>query len=132
MAEDEQQTCGKGVAANAILPERMAALLEAMAVIYDNHIRSLSVDDPAGKQEIEAYERLMRDYRASANQVSALAGTMRSYRDLLAANHDMAVLMDAKSVDAMEALVAAQEELATLVGARAAEFRAMLEEMRRA
>lgn len=130
MSQDDMPTCGKGVAANAVLPERMAALLQAMALIYENHMRSLDSADAKGKLEIEAYTRLMRDFRAGAGHVSALADAMRSYRDLPPAEHDMAALMDAKSVEAMDVLVSAQENLLTLLTERATEFRAMLEEMK--
>jgi hypothetical protein len=131
MSEDDTPTCGKGIAANAVLPERIAALLAAMAAIYENHIRALDAAEANGKLEIDAYARLMRDFRAAAKEISGLADAMRSYRDLPMAEHDMAVLMDAKSIEAMEALVSAQEHLATLVTQRASEFRSMLEAMRR-
>lgn len=131
MAEDEERhTCGKGIASNAVLPERMAVLLSAMASIYENHIRALNPAEPPGKQEIEAYTRLSHDYRAAAGSVHALADAMRGYRALPMAEHDIATLMDADSVDAMEALVVAQEELAALVGQRATEFREMLKAMK--
>lgn len=131
MSEDDTPTCGKGIAANAVLPERIAALLAAMAAIYENHIRALDAAEANGKLEIDAYARLMRDFRAAAKEISGLADAMRSYRDLPMAEHDMAVLMDAKSIEAMEALVSAQEHLATLVTQRASEFRSMIEAMRR-
>ena len=44
-----------------------------MARIYENHIRAL---------EIDAYARLMRNYRATASHVNALADAMRGDRDL--------------------------------------------------
>jgi hypothetical protein len=129
-AEDDQHTCGKGVAANAVLPERIAALLHAMADIFENHIRALNPNEGNAKREIDAYRRLMRDYRAAAAPVSALADAMRGYRDLPLAEHAIAVLMDSQSVDAMDTLVHAQEALLTLLRERAAEFRGMLEAMK--
>jgi hypothetical protein len=130
MADEEEHTCGKGVAANAVLPEQMASLLHAMADIYDNHNRSLNPGEAAGREEITAYTRLARDYRAAAAYVGALADEMRSYRDLPVAEHDMAALMDARSRATMEALVLAQEALLTPLSQRATEFRAMLEAMK--
>lgn len=132
MAEEEHHTCGKGVAANAVLPERMAALLTAMAVIYENHMRSLNANEAAGRQELDAYAHLARDYRSAAAQVNALAGAMRGYRDLPMAEHDMTALMDATSVSAMEALVLAQEALLAPLSERATEFREMLDAMKTA
>jgi len=84
--------------------ERIAALLHAMADIFENHIRALNPNEANAKREIDAYERLMRDYRAAAAPVSALADAMRGYRDLPLAEHAIAVLMDSQSVDAMDAL----------------------------
>ena len=130
MSEDDTPTCGKGIAANAVLPERMAALLSAMSAIYENHMRALDAGEANGKLEIDAYTRLMRDFRATAGEVSGLADAMRSYRSLPMAEHNMTALMDAQSVAAMETLVTAQEELGALLTQRAAEFRQMLQSMK--
>lgn len=129
-AEADEPTCGKGLAENAVMPERMAKLLQATANVLENHIRSLDRADPNGNREIEAYERLVRDHRAAAIQVSALADAMRSYRDLPAADHDMLALGDARSVDVMDALVRAEEDLLSPLRDRAAEHGEMLRSMR--
>jgi uncharacterized protein Yka (UPF0111/DUF47 family) len=126
----EEQTCGKGVAANAIVPERMGRVLSATADVLRNHIRSLDADDPAGRQEIAAYEHLVREHRAAADALQALAETMRSYRDLPPAPHDMAPLMDEASAETLAALVEAQRALGELMQQRAEEYGAMLEQMR--
>jgi hypothetical protein len=130
MSEDDTPTCGKGIAANAVLPERIAALLSAMAAIYENHMRALDAGEANGKAEIDAYTRLMRDFSATAGEVGALADAMRSYRTLPMAEHNMDALMDVRSVVAMEALVVAQEELGALLTQRASEFRKMLDGMK--
>jgi hypothetical protein len=126
----EEQTCGKGVAANAVTPERMGRVLEATAAVLENHIRALSADDPNGRLEIEAYERLVREHRAAANGLATLAEIMRSYRDLPPAPHDMAPLMDAASVGTLAELVEAQRDLGELMQLRADEYGAMLKQMR--
>jgi hypothetical protein len=132
MSDDGQHTCGKGIAGNAVLPDRVAALLQAMALIYENHMRALHPAEANGKLEIDAYTRLQRDFHAAAHQVSALAGAMRSYRDLPMADHDMAALTDASSIGAMREMIDAQEQLGTLLTQRASEFRKMLEAMEQA
>ena len=126
----EEQTCGKGVAANAVTPEHMGRVLEATAAVLENHIRALSADDPNGRLEIEAYERLVREHRAAANGLATLAEIMRSYRDLPPAPHDMAPLMDAASVETLAALVEAQRDLGELMQQRVTEYGAMLKQMR--
>jgi hypothetical protein len=129
---DEEHTCGKGVAANAVIPERMGRLLGATADVLESHIRSVSGEDPGGRQEIAAYEHLVRDHRAAASALAALAETMRSYRDLPPAPHDMTALMDAASVEAMGKLVQAQQDLLSPLQERAAEYAEMMKQMREA
>jgi hypothetical protein len=126
----EEQTCGKGVAANAVTPEHMSRLLEALAGVLENHMRALSADDPNGRLELAAYERLVREHRAAANGLKTLAEIMRGYRDLPPAPHDMAPLMDAASVQMLAELVEAQRELGELMQQRADEYGAMLGQMR--
>ena len=126
----EEQTCGKGVAANAVTPASMGRVLEATAAVLENHIRALSADDPNGRLEIEAYERLVREHRAAANGLATLAEIMRSYRDLPPAPHDMTKLMDAASVEVLAVLVEAQWDLGELMQQRVTEYGAMLKQMR--
>jgi hypothetical protein len=133
MSGDESEwTCGKGVAANAALPERIASLLTGIGEVLDNHTRSLDPKDRNAKREMMAYRRVIREHRAAAQRLVGLAETMKSYRDLTMAEHDMGVLTDAKSVDVMAAFVSAEDELLSLLRDRVAEHGAMLEQMKRA
>jgi hypothetical protein len=129
-AEEDEPTCGKGLAKNAVMPERMARLLHATANVLENHIRSLNREDSSGNREIEAYERLVRDHRVAAMQAGALADAMRSYRGLPAAEHDMSALGDARSVEVMDALVRAEEDLLSPLREFAAEHGEMLQSMK--
>ncbi len=70
---DDQPTCGKGLAANAILPERLAALMNAMATMLENHTRALDPSETNGRLERDAYERLAGDQRALASGLEAFA-----------------------------------------------------------
>lgn len=130
MSEDEQRTCGKGVAENAALPERMGALLGAVADVLQNHERSLDGRDANGAAELAAYQRLVEAHRGAASALAGLAATMRGFRDLPPADHDMAKLMDAASVEVMGALVRAQEDVLALLQERAAQYGEMLRQMR--
>ena len=130
MAENEEQTCGKGVAANAVLPERTGAMLAAIADVLQNHTRALDGAEANGAQELEAYQRLVSEHRSAASALGGLAQLMRGYRDLPPASHDMAKLMDAASVEVMEAMLRAQEELFSLLQERVAQHTAMLRQMR--
>jgi hypothetical protein len=129
--DDGEWTCGKGLAANAALPERTANLLIAIAAVLDNHTRALDPGDASGELEISAYRRIVDEHRAAAERLAALARAMKSYRDLPMAEHDMAVLTNAESIAAMAAFVRAEEELVPLLRDRITEHREMLEQLKR-
>jgi hypothetical protein len=130
MADDDEHTCGKGIAYNAAMPAALSASLRAMAEVQQNHIRSLDPREANGGAEIEAYTRLMSEGRAIADRLDALAELMRSYRDLPMAGHDMDKLMDKPSVDVFTAMVARDRELLALMDARVKEYGGMLDAMR--
>ena len=130
MSENEEWTCGKGVAANAVLAERLGALLGAVSDVLQNHTRSLDAADANGAAELAAYRRLVEEHRGAASALAGLAATMRGYRDLPPAEHDIAKLMDAASVEVMGALVRAQEDVLALLQERAAQYGEMLRQMK--
>jgi hypothetical protein len=127
----DQPTCGKGIAANAVLPEKVAALVRATADVLQNHMRSLDPKEANGKAEIEAYQLLVAEHRSLGDRLEALATLMRGYRSLPMAGHDMSALTDQRSVDVLAALVSHQEELLALVQERVNDYGRMLEAMRR-
>jgi hypothetical protein len=127
----DQPTCGKGIAASAVLPDKVAALMRATADVLYNHIRALDPKEADGKTEIEAYQRLVAEHRAIGDRLKALAALMRGYRDLPMASHDMEIIMDQRSQDVFAALVSREEDLLVLIQERVNEYRRMLEEMRR-
>src|SRR5687768_5379869 len=104
---DDQPTCGKGLAANAVLAERLAALMNAMAALLDNHVRALDPKEAAGRLECDAYERLVEDQRTLASGLENLARAMESYRDLPMAKHDMVSLTDQMSREVLSAFIQA-------------------------
>jgi hypothetical protein len=123
---DDQPTCGKGLAANAILPERLAALMNAMATMLENHTRALDPSEANGRLERDAYERLVRDQRALASGLEAVARAMESYRDLPMAKHDMSPLRDRTSRAVLSVFIAAERDLIALLQKQAAEYEGML------
>jgi hypothetical protein len=126
---DETTTCGKGLAANAVLPEKISALLQAMADLLENHTRSLDRNEPNGKTELDAYAHLVREQRAAAGHLSNLTTAMRGYRDLAVAGHNETVLVDQKSLAVFAAFIAAEEELTKLLENQAKSYRTMLDSM---
>ena len=124
--QDEQPTCGKGLAAHAVLPDRIGALMEAMAELLQNHTRSLDLDDANARLERDAYDRLVGEQRAIVASLEALAAAMRSYKDLPVGRHDESTLADRQSVDAFAAFVRAEESVLALLQDTVAEHNAML------
>jgi hypothetical protein len=127
--QDEQPTCGKGLAAHAVLPERIGALMEAMAELLQNHTRSLDLEDANARLERDAYDRLVREQRAIAAGLEALAAAMRSYHDLPVGKHDENVLADRQSIDVFASYIRSEESVLALLQDAAAEHRAMLAAM---
>lgn len=128
---DDQSTCGKGLAASALLPERLAALMTSMAAVLENHLRALDPGEMSGRIEHDAYVRLVREQRTLASGLEALGRAMAGYRDLPGAKHDMLSLTDQTSRDLLSAFIQAEEEALRLLQNRVQEHRAMLSEMRR-
>jgi hypothetical protein len=122
----EGQTCGKGLAANAALPEKLGALIAGLAELLENHMRALPSGDANAQREREAYQRLVKDQRAIAASLHALAAAMQSYRDLPMGGHDESVLVDQRSRDVFARFIAAEEDLLALLRAETREHRAML------
>ncbi|MCC6416775.1 MAG: hypothetical protein IT429_00840 [Gemmataceae bacterium] len=94
MADEEQMTCGKGLAANSALPARLAQLMATRAEVLERHTKALDADDPVARREIETYAALVEAHRAVAAGLQGLAGQMAAARDLPIASHDMAVMTD--------------------------------------
>ena len=126
---DDQPTCGRGLAANAILPERLAALMHAMATMLENHTRALDPSETNGRLERDAYERLVRDQRVLASGLEALARAMVGNRDLPMAKHNMAPLGDQASRAVLAAFIDAERDLIALLQKQAENHAVMLAQM---
>ena len=119
MADEQPATCGEGLAANAVVPEKIAALFSAMADLLQNHTRSLDVGNANARLENDAYEHLVTDQCAIASTLRALGAKMKGYRDLPPTPHDMRVLADQRSVDVFGAFIGAEEKSTSLCSRRA-------------
>jgi hypothetical protein len=94
MSSDDQPTCGKGVAANADLPAKLAELMAARADVLERHTKALDPTDPASREEADAYTHLARAHRDVAGTLDGLARQMSAYRDLPMGRHDEGVMAD--------------------------------------
>jgi hypothetical protein len=112
MERDDQPTCGKGLAANAVLPAKLGELTAATAEVLERHTKALDVNDPAAREEFDAYAALVRAHRAVASELAKLAQQMAGYRDLPMGRHDEAMMADpAGQAEAFQRFVAIEREI---------------------
>ena len=127
---DEQQTCGKGLAAHAPLPRALAEVMAAVGAVLDLHTIALDPADPIAEQELETYRRLVEQHRDVADALRAIADEMAGARDLPMAPHDMVAMTDPRHAEAFSRLIEEEEELMSLLQTRLESDRAMLPQMR--
>jgi hypothetical protein len=129
---EDQQTCGKGLAENSVLPAKLGDLTESMAVILEIHMGALDLEDNDSRREHEAYRELVLDHRRIAAALRETARRMAGYRDLPMGRHDTSVMSSPRAVKAFEKFVKLEEDLMALLQTRGEQDRRMLEEMGRA
>jgi hypothetical protein len=128
----EQMTCGKGLAENSVLPEKLGDLAAAMAKIFEIHMTALDPLDENGKKECDAYMKLVMELREIAVRLESTAEHMAGSRDLPTARHDEAAMRDPKALHAFERFVEIKQELLRLLQSGFEQDRDMLALMRRA
>ena len=92
---DEQPTCGKGLAENAMLPWKLGELTAAMGLVLEAHLPTLDLTDEDARKEHDVYVRLSGEFRQAAAELEAIARQMSASRDLAMGRHDMAAAGDA-------------------------------------
>jgi hypothetical protein len=119
MEHDDQPTCGEGLAANAVLPAKLAALMAAQAEVLKRHTQALDLTDANAQKELDAYTKLERAHRGVASELASLAEAMASYRNLPMGRHDTTVMTDPKGqMEAFQRFVAVERELLALLQAK--------------
>jgi hypothetical protein len=129
---EDQQTCGTGLAENAVFPEKLGALAAAMADVLENHMQALDLTDPDAKAEHDAYAKLVHAHRRISAELRATADQMAGYRDLPMGRHGEQVMTSPDVLHTFDAFVKAKQELQTLLERQAARDQEMLAQMRRA
>ena len=125
---DDRPTCGMGVAANAVLPAKLAELMAARAEVLERHTRALDLTDPASRQELDAYTSLVRAHRAIANDLARLARQMAAFRDQPMGRHDLAVMADPSGqAEAFGRFVGIERQLAALLQTKLEEEQRLLQ-----
>jgi hypothetical protein len=127
-----EHTCGKGLAARAVLPATVARLIAAMGEVLEVHLAALDASDPQSREEHAAYARLKEAYRDVASELSAAAREMAGHADLPMGRHDLAAMSGPKARDVFAAFVKEEEELLALLRATLARDREMLAAMQEA
>jgi hypothetical protein len=127
VGDDDQPTCGRGLAANADLPARLADLMAARAEVLERHMGALDPADPNARTESAAYAALARAHRDIAGQLDGLARQMADCRDLPMGRHDPAVMTDPNGqMAAFKRFVALERELLGLLQTKLAEAESLL------
>ena len=126
----DEPTCGKGLAANAVLPAKLGELIASVARVLETHTKALDLEDDNAGQEYEAYVELVERHRRIAAGLHALSERMASHRDLPMGRHDVQVLRSPEAVDVFEQLVSLEQELLSLLDERLEEHRPLLSELR--
>lgn len=129
MSTSDQQTCGKGLAENSILPAKLGGLISAMAENLDVHRKALDLTDPNSQAEYDAYERLLKDLRQIAAQLSVTASEMAGYRNLPMGRHDQKAMTHPRVGDAFQKFVQHKRELLELLEQTEERDRKLLEMM---
>jgi hypothetical protein len=127
MTDDDQPTCGKGLAANAVLPEHLSALMNAMADLLDAHVLTLDLTDETTRAEYDAYTSLARQHSEIGARLASVAQEMAGYRDLPMGRHHMEAM--AGQTEPFARLVGRKRELLTLLHDAVAEDQEMLDQM---
>lgn len=127
---DEPWTCGRGLAAHARIPARIADFLKSLAENLAAHVPAIDTSDPNGQTERAAYVRLSDEYEALAAQLATTAKQMHDYRDLPAARHHEEAFADPRLLDVFQRFVALETELADLLATAAEQDRQLLAEPR--
>jgi hypothetical protein len=126
----DEPTCGKGLAASAALPAKIAELTAAVAEVLERHMKALDLNDEHSRREHALYDRLAREHRDAAAALAETAERMTAARDLPMGAHDLAAMADPAMGAAFERFVRLEDELLHLLQSRLDEDRAMLATMR--
>ena len=128
----EEQTCGKGLADNAVLPAKLAELIESQAAVLEHHMSSLDRAQPPGRAEFDVYESLVTQHRQIGRLLAQTAENMTASRDLPMAGHNIDALSNAIAVTVFQKFVQREEELAAMLKRRVEAHLAMLQNMNKA
>jgi len=130
MSTSDQQTCGKGLAENSILPRKLGQLIAAMAENLAIHSQALDLTDQTSRAEYDAYQELVRELRQTAAQLKGTAEQMARYRDLPMGRHEEKAMTHPRVLEVFEQFVRQKQQVMSLLEQTAARDNELLEMMR--
>jgi hypothetical protein len=125
----DEQTCGKGLADNAVLPAKLAELIDSQAAVLEHHMSSLDRAEPPGRAEYDAYASLVTQHRQIGRLLAQTAENMMASRDLPMAGHNIDALSNAIAVTVFQKFVQREEELAAMLKRHVEAHLVMLQSM---
>lgn len=125
-AENDEWTCGRGLAHHSAVPAKMADYLAALAETLRTHLQTIDTSEAAGQAEWNAYGELADGYTDLADRLGTTAARMRAYVDLPAAPHHEEALADPLLVEVFARFVQIETELAAYLQKSADQDQAML------
>ena len=125
----EQPTCGKGLAANAVLPAKLGDVAARLGAILEAHIPSLDLTDERSRKEREVYQSLAEGCRRTSAQLEAIAQQMAESRGLPMGRHDLTAIGSPGVLHSFRSFVQSEQELLALLQSRLDEDQRMLAAM---
>ena len=126
MTSDDELTCGRGVAAQAVVPRAFGAVLGAVAGSLESHLPALDLSDDRSRAEHDAYVEIAASHRTIAELLRGLAQRMEVLRELPMGAHDARQMTGPEPVAAFESVMRAERELLELLQGRVQWNAAML------
>ena len=83
MDDQDEASCGRGLAASAVVPSALAAVAAGIAQNLDVHARALDPGDLAAVQEKDVYARVVHHLRRAVDDLRTAADDMAAAVDLL-------------------------------------------------
>ena len=124
--DEEEATCGRGLAQSGAVPAGLAAVAAGLARNLEIHTRALDLRDAAAVRERGVYERIARSLRSAAADLETAAAEMASAVDLPMAADDLDAITTPDVLEAFARYVAAGDDLRRLLDARHEDDEAML------
>jgi hypothetical protein len=129
MTDAAQQTCGTGLVENSVVPVKLGNMADATADVLELHTQALDLADESARTELDAYTKLVGEWRAIAANLQTVAAHMTECRDLPLARHNAQAMASPAVRETFRTLVATKQELITMLREQAEGDQRLLSEM---